>query len=334
MHTDTGHVGYGEAPATAVITGDTHGSIIEAIKKFISPRLIGEEIANLNRITQLIQGALEKNSSAKAAVEIAIYDLFGQLYNAPLYKMLGGGDPVVTTDITISVDYIDKMVADSVAAVERGFESLKIKVGKDIGVDIERVKAIYAAVEGSRAAAARREPGLDGEAGGLRAADAGGCRRAAGAGRAAGQGAGPRRHEVRHRARAHADHGGRERVRADAGHRADPHARRRHHQHQADEDRRLSNAIHIADIAAMYQVECMIGCMVETSISVAAAVHLAVAKSNVITKVDLDGPSLCQFNPVDGGVIFNESEITVTEAPGLGIREIRGLRSPGCCLMP
>jgi len=25
IHTDTGHVGYGSAPATAVITGDTHG---------------------------------------------------------------------------------------------------------------------------------------------------------------------------------------------------------------------------------------------------------------------------------------------------------------------
>ena len=129
IHTDTGNIGYGEAPATAVITGDTHGSIIEAIAKFIAPRLIGQDIANLNRITQLIQTSLEKNSSAKAAVEIAVYDLFGQLYNAPLYKMLGGGDPVVTTDITISVDYIDMMVADSVQAVERGFESLKIKVG-------------------------------------------------------------------------------------------------------------------------------------------------------------------------------------------------------------
>ena len=85
VHTDTGHVGYGEAPATAVITGDTHGSIIEAIHKIIAPRIIGQEIANLNRITRLIQGALEKNSSAKAAVEIAVYDLFAQLYNAPLY---------------------------------------------------------------------------------------------------------------------------------------------------------------------------------------------------------------------------------------------------------
>jgi L-alanine-DL-glutamate epimerase-like enolase superfamily enzyme len=87
----------------------------------------------------------------------------------------------------------------------------------------------------------------------------------------------------------------------------------------------ISNAIRIADIAALYGVECMIGCMLETSISVAAAVHVAVAKANVITKVDLDGPSLSLFNPVDGGVIFDESEISITDAPGLGIREIRGL---------
>ncbi|MDQ3270170.1 MAG: dipeptide epimerase, partial [Pseudomonadota bacterium] len=147
VRTDTGHVGYGEAPATAVITGDTHGSIIDAIRNYIGPRLVGQEIANLNRITSLIQGALEKNTSAKAAVEIAVYDLFGQLYGAPLYKMLGGGDPVITTDITISVDTIDKMVSDSISAVERGFDSLKIKVGKDMGVDVERIKAIYAAVE-------------------------------------------------------------------------------------------------------------------------------------------------------------------------------------------
>jgi L-Ala-D/L-Glu epimerase len=87
----------------------------------------------------------------------------------------------------------------------------------------------------------------------------------------------------------------------------------------------ISNAIRIADIAAMHNVECMIGCMLESAISVAAAVHVAVARADVITKVDLDGPSLCQYNPVEGGVIFNESEISVTDAPGLGIREIRNL---------
>ncbi|MCB1742836.1 MAG: dipeptide epimerase, partial [Gammaproteobacteria bacterium] len=60
IKTDTGHVGYGEAPATAVITGDTLGSIIDAIRHYIAPRLIGQEIANLNHITRLIQDSMEK----------------------------------------------------------------------------------------------------------------------------------------------------------------------------------------------------------------------------------------------------------------------------------
>ena len=326
VHTDSGQLGYGEAPATAVITGDTHGSIVEAIRKFIAPRLIGEDIANLNRITNLIQTALERNFSAKAAVEIAVYDLFAQLYNAPLYKLLGGGDPVITTDITISVDYIDKMVSDSIAAIDRGFESLKIKVGKDIGVDIERVKAIYAAVEG------RALLRLD--------ANQGWSAKQAVFAMHALEDAGVHLELLEQPVRAQ-DIEGLKYV-----------TDRVHTPVMADESvfgpievidlikmraadiiniklmktGGISNAIRIADIAALYGVECMIGCMIESSISVAAAVHVAVAKGNVITKVDLDGPSLCAFNPVDGGVIFNESEISITDAPGLGIREIRGIQ--------
>ena len=325
VHTDTGHVGYGEAPATAVITGDTHGSIIAAIHKIIAPRILGQEIANLNRLTRLIQGSLEKNSSAKAAVEIAVYDLFAQLYGAPLYKILGGGDPVITTDITISVDYIDKMVADSLAAVERGFESLKIKVGKDIELDVERVKAVYSAVED------RALIRVD-------ANQAWTAKQAVFAIQTL-EDAGVRMELVEQPVKAQ-DLEGMKYV-----------TERVHTPIMADESvfgptevielirmraadiiniklmktGGISNALHIADIAAMHHIECMIGCMVETSISVAAAAHIAVAKADVITKVDLDGPSLCKFNPVDGGVIFNDSEISVTDAPGLGIREIRGL---------
>jgi L-alanine-DL-glutamate epimerase-like enolase superfamily enzyme len=132
-----------------VLRGSSSGLLsIEAINTFIKPRLVGQDVAELNRNCALIQSSMERNTSAKAAVEIAVYDLWAQLHKAPLYQMLGGGDPVITTDITISVDYIDKMVADSLSAIERGFESLKIKVGKDIGLDIERVKAIHAAVQG------------------------------------------------------------------------------------------------------------------------------------------------------------------------------------------
>ena len=426
VHTDTGHVGYGEAPATAVITGDTHGSIVEAVGKFIRPRLIGQDIANLNRITDLIQTALERNTSAKAAVEIAVYDLWAQLYDAPLYKMLGGGDPVITTDITISVDYIDKMVADSISAVERGFESLKIKVGKDIGLDIERVKAIYSAVEGrallrldanqgwtakqavfamqhledagvvlellEQPVKARDLDGLkyvtdrvhtpvmaDESVFGptevidlikMRAADiiniklmkTGGLSRAIHAaveGRAllrldANQGwtakqavfalqqledAGVHLELVEQPVKA-SDLSGLKFV-----------TERVHTPVMADESvfgpsevielirlraadiiniklmktGGLSGAIQIADIAAVHGMECMMGCMLESSVSVAAAAHLAAAKSQVITKIDLDGPSLCLNDPVIGDTVFNEAEITLGTRPGFGVSDVPGL---------
>ncbi|MFT4249370.1 MAG: dipeptide epimerase [Pseudomonas sp.] len=329
IHTDSGHVGHGEAPPTPPITGDTHGSIIEAISRHIAPRLIGQDIADLNHITALIQSSMERNTSAKAAVEIAVYDLWAQLYGAPLYRMLGGGDPVITTDITISVDHIDKMVADSLSAVARGFDSLKIKVGKDIGLDVERVKAIHAAVAG------RALLRLD--------ANQGWTAKQAVHAMHTLEEAGVVLELLEQPVKAN-DIDGLKYVteRVDTPVMADESVFSPTQVFELIQRRAadiiniklmktggLSNAIRTTDIAGLYGVPCMIGCMLESSISVAAAVHLAVAKSDVITKIDLDGPSLGQFNPVEGGVIFNESEISITDAPGLGIREIRGLELLG-----
>ena len=82
--------------------------------------------------------------------------------------------------------------------------------------------------------------------------------------------------------------------------------------------------------AEVYGVECMIGCMLEAKISVNAAVHLACAKQ-IITKIDLDGPVLCNRLSVSGsiavgGAVFNERKITVSNDPGLGIHGIQGIR--------
>jgi L-alanine-DL-glutamate epimerase-like enolase superfamily enzyme len=239
--------------------------------------------------------------------------------------MLGGGDPVVTTDITISVDYIEKMVTDSIAAVERGFESLKIKVGKEIGLDIERIKAIHAAVDG------RALLRLD--------ANQGWTAKQAVYALHTLEDAGVRLELVEQPVKAHDLEGLRyvtERVHtpimADESVFGPTQVIELIRMRAADiiniklmKTGGISNAIRIADIAAIYEVECMIGCMLEGSISVAAAVHVAVAKASTITKVDLDGPSLCAFDPVDGGVTFNDAEISVGDAPGLGIRAIRGL---------
>ena len=82
---DDGQVGYGEAPPTAVITGDTLGSIACAVKDFIRPALVGMDVEDLDAVMAKLQGCMVKNTSAKAAVDMAVLDL--TLANA----MIGAG---------------------------------------------------------------------------------------------------------------------------------------------------------------------------------------------------------------------------------------------------
>ncbi len=325
IETDDGRIGYGSAPATAAITGDTHGSIIEAIRRYIAPHLVDGDIANLNGLVARVQGAVQHNPSAKAAVEIALYELWGQLHGAPLHRLLGGGTPKLVTDITISVDEIDKMVADSLDALKRGFASLKIKVGKDMATDIARMQAIHAAVAG------RATLRLDANQGWS-------AREAIHAIRAL-EDSGVMMELVEQPVKAHDIDGLREvtaqvrtPVMADESAFGPREATDLIRSRAADiiniklmKAGGISNALKMADIAAVHGVECMMGCMLESPIGVTAAAHVAVARSATITRIDLDGPSLCTFNPVHGTTVFDEAAISLGDGPGLGITQIDGV---------
>ena len=84
----------------------------------------------------------------------------------------------------------------------------------------------------------------------------------------------------------------------------------------------LYNALKIASAAEVYGMECMLGCMLEAKVSVNAAIHLACARQ-VITKIDLDGPVLCTEDPILGGAVFHEKDITVSDEPGWASRGLK-----------
>lgn len=325
VHGEDGFCGYGEAPPTAVITGDTHGSIIAAIGHHLAPALLGEDVADLARLAQRIQAAVPGNPSAKAAMDIAVHDLWAQSLGAPLYRLLGGEDPVIHTDITISVGDVDAMVAASLDAVAAGFRALKIKLGKDSRLDVDRVLAIRAAVGSDIALRldANQAWTVTQTVQVLRTLeDAGVCPEC-----------------VEQPVPAHDIDGLCEvtasidtPVIADEAVFGPEQALEIIWRRAADiiniklmKAGGVSQALRIADIAAEHGVECMVGCMLESSISVAAAAHVVAARRQTVTRVDLDGPALCRYNPVDGGAMFAGPVITLADAPGLGIRHVRGV---------
>lgn len=321
IHTDCGHLGYGEAPPTGVITGDTTGAIIGAIQDHIAKTILGRDVENFEPLLQSVQHSIVGNTSAKAAVDMALWDLYGQKYGLPVHKLLGGGRSKLITDITISVNDPETMAQDAIKAVNRGYDCLKMKVGADPTLDVLRLKAVRDAVgrditiriDANQAWAPKQavgilnkmqEQGLDIEL-------------------------------VEQPVKAH-DLEGLQYVTqhsfvpvlADESVFSPENAMTILKMGAADliniklmKCGGIYNALKIASAAEVYGVECMIGCMLEAKISVNAAVHLACAK-NIITKVDLDGPVLCSEDPILGGALFQEKLITVTDTPGLGIQGI------------
>ena len=146
MKTSCGRTGYGSAASTPAITGDSTDSIIHAITSSLGPPLIGRNISELNGLLQMTSQAIDGNSSAKAAIDIALHDLFAQYCGLPLYQLLGGHNHRINSCITISVKDKEEMVSDAMELIRKGHTTLKIKLGLNPADDIERVQAIRQAV--------------------------------------------------------------------------------------------------------------------------------------------------------------------------------------------
>lgn len=322
--TDTDDIGYGAAAPTEVITGDTMGSIIGGVQH-IKKNILGMYIENFEGVLDTLNKCIVGNTSAKAAVDIALYDLWGKLHSTPVYKLLGGYRREFTTDITISVNEPKEMVKDSIEAVEQGYKTLKIKVGKDSARDIERIKNISNEV--GRDVALR----LD-----------------------ANQGWKPKEAvriirkleemdfniELVEQPVKYYDLEGLKFVTdnvstpilADEAVFSPRDAMKIIEMRAADliniklmKSGGIHNALKIASIAEANDMECMMGSMMESSIGATAAAHLVGGKS-IITKIDLDVPMLCKEDPIYGGCLFDRYNITLNDDPGFGFEKINGIK--------
>ena len=338
---DNGLVGWGEAPPTAAITGDTTDAIVGAVRDYIAPRLVGRDAEDLQGCAAAVQGALVHNGSAKAAVDIALWDLYGKSLGVPVYRMLGGNRRQITTDITISVNDPEEMARDAREAVRRGYDTLKVKVGVNPALDAERLSAVRKAagpdvrlrIDANQAwrprEAVRILNEMQARGLGLELDDPEVYMNAVGADLGVGlelveQPVAAQDLEGLAYVTRHSDVP----VLADESVFSPRDALTVMQTHAADlvniklmKCGGLTNALRIASAAEIYGVECMLGCMLEAKISVNAAVHLACAR-DIITKIDLDGPVLCSEDPVLGGAVFDEKTVTVSDGAGLGIEGI------------
>ena len=145
IHTDDGIYGVGEASAFPMIVGETQETMLAMAKDFAkiwkgkNPLEIDARLSELDHFTA-------GNYTCKSAFDMALFDISAKNAKLPLYQFLGGEVRKATTDMTIGINSPDKMAADALSFKQKGASILKVKLGKKVADDVERIKQIRNAV--------------------------------------------------------------------------------------------------------------------------------------------------------------------------------------------
>jgi L-alanine-DL-glutamate epimerase-like enolase superfamily enzyme len=337
-----GAVGQGSAAETVAVTGESADTIARALAGPLRSALEGAS-GPLSALSGRVAAALPKDSSARAALDVALHDAAARSLGVPVMRLLGADAPGATgagatatgpgrpapgdtpngmlNDMTVSLEDPEVMAGHAREAVADGQRILKIKLGRDVDQDRRRLAAVLEAAPDVRLRLDANQ-GWDAdraitiitglEADGLpidlveqpvSAADVDGL------------------------ARVRA--GVRTPVMADEAVWTADDARRLVAAGAADmlniklaKTGGLRQALAVADVAAEAGITCMVGSMMEPRISITAAAHLALAHP-AITMIDLDAPAWFTSDLPRGGFVQDGAELRLTGGPGLGLELLR-----------
>ena len=148
IEASSGIVGWGEASAAPVMTGDTLPAMREAVEKHLAPRLVGQSALDRIRLSRVLDEAIIGNTGAKAACDIALHDLVGKHYGVPVVQLLGGkARERLLALAQLGNPDIEEDIAEARKKRAEGYTYFKLKVGvKPVDQEIEAAHALRAAL--------------------------------------------------------------------------------------------------------------------------------------------------------------------------------------------
>ena len=305
-----GQTGYGEAAPSAYY-GETRATVLACLSAFADS--LGDDPFLLEDIMARVDQRVRLHPSAKAAVDMALYDLLGKTLGVPLYHLLGlNPEKSAQTSFTIGIDTPENMAKKAQQA--SNYPILKIKVGtprdldnlkaiRDVSTAIIRVDANTAwtpkeAVKMIEAMAPYNiefveQPTSPRDLDGLRfirersplpiIADES-CVAIDDIPRLAGCVDGVN--------------------------------------FKLMKSNGISQVLKMIHVARAHHLRVMIGCMIESSLAITAAAHL----TPLVDYADLDGHLLIDDDPFEGVKVV-QGKLVLPDAPGLGVRKLSGVAS-------
>lgn len=139
LETDEGRVGWGEAVAVAEVTGERRAETYRALREWAAGRLVGRNPFEQEALRTLAEEELAAFPSARAAVDMALWDLRGQVLGRSVRELLGGARRSLPATMSIGIKGREETTAEVGELLARGFRSIKVKIGLDPDEDLGRV---------------------------------------------------------------------------------------------------------------------------------------------------------------------------------------------------
>ncbi len=153
LHTDEGIAGWGEATALPDWGGDhgryygeTPATVREIIGKILAPALQGHDPFAVESIHALMDSLVRGHPYAKAAIDMALYDVMGRALDVPVHCLLGGRDDNKAGGVPVAhmigLMPVPNAVDEARLAVQDGITALQIKGGVEAERDVELVRRV------------------------------------------------------------------------------------------------------------------------------------------------------------------------------------------------
>jgi L-alanine-DL-glutamate epimerase-like enolase superfamily enzyme len=315
LETDKNIIGYGCGAPDEAITGETMESAQQVTGEIVSHYLKNADQLRHAFQMEKLKKYLMSSPSVLAMVDMALYDILGKTAGLPLWKLLGGYRDRIKTSITIGIMPEKETVSLARDMIVRGFKCIKIKGGRDLEDDITRVLKVREAV------GKETELRFDANQGYSVEQSVEFVKRTKEAKLELIEQPTPKgEHDLLGRVTS----GVPIPVMADESLMSIRDAFRLARRDLVDmvniklmKVGGISEALQINSVARSAGLEVMVGCMDEAALAIAAGLHFALARPNVLY-ADLDGHLDLLDDPSNGAVILEKGILFPTNKPGLG----------------
>ena len=136
---DGGPVGLGSASPAEEVTGESAEACAAALAEDGLSWLRGQDPRHLGRLCRTVRQRLPGTPAARAAVDMALHDLFARALGVPLVDLLGRCHEALATSVTVGIKSTEEALAEADEYLARGFRCLKVKIGLPTEEDVERL---------------------------------------------------------------------------------------------------------------------------------------------------------------------------------------------------